>query len=50
MVMLRVVAGLEVAEVAQLLDKKPGTVRVAVHRALQEPARDPRARALGKVV
>ena len=50
MVMLRVVAGLDVAAVAQLVDKKPGTVRVAVHRALQKLARDPRARALGKVV
>jgi RNA polymerase sigma-70 factor (ECF subfamily) len=50
LVMLRVVAGLDVAAVAQLVGKKPGTVRVAVHRALQELARDPRARALGKVV
>ena len=50
MVMLRVVAGLDVAVVAQLMGKKPGTVRVAVHRALKELARDPRARALGKVV
>ena len=50
MVMLRVVAGLDVAVVAQLVGKKPGTVRVAVHRALKELARDPRARALGKVV
>ncbi|MBL0748055.1 RNA polymerase sigma factor [Nocardioides baculatus] len=50
MVMLRVVAGLDVAVVARLVGKKPGTVRVAVHRALKELARDPRARALGKVV
>lgn len=42
MVMLRVVAGLDVADVAALLGKKPGTVRVAVHRALQSLARDPR--------
>jgi RNA polymerase sigma-70 factor, ECF subfamily len=35
MVMLRVVGGLEVADVARLVDKRPGTVRVAVHRALQ---------------
>lgn len=50
MVMLRVVAGLDVAAVAQLVGKKPGTVRVAVHRALQKLSHDPRARALGKVV
>jgi RNA polymerase sigma-70 factor, ECF subfamily len=50
LVMLRVVAGLDVAVVAELVGKKPGTVRVAVHRALQKLARDPRARALGKVV
>ena len=43
MVMLRVVAGLDVADVAELLDKKPGTVRVTVHRALQTLARDQRA-------
>jgi RNA polymerase sigma-70 factor, ECF subfamily len=35
MVMLRVVAGLDVETVAALVDKKPGTVRVAVHRALK---------------
>ncbi len=50
MVMLRVVAGLDVAAVARLVGKKPGTVRVAVHRALQKLARDPRARGLGKAV
>jgi RNA polymerase sigma-70 factor (ECF subfamily) len=38
MVMLRVVAGLEVADVARLVGKKPGAVRVAVHRALQSLA------------
>lgn len=43
MVMLRVVAGLDVADVAEILDKKPGTVRVTVHRALQTLARDQRA-------
>jgi RNA polymerase sigma-70 factor (ECF subfamily) len=43
MVMLRVVAGLEVGAVAELVGKKPGAVRVAVHRALQTLARDPRA-------
>lgn len=44
MVMLRVVAGLDVADVAEIVDKKPGTVRVTVHRALQTLARDQRAR------
>lgn len=46
MVMLRVVAGLEVAAVAAVVGKKPGTVRVAVHRALQALAQDPRVRAV----
>ncbi len=35
MVMLRVVAGLDVAAVADLVGKSPGAVRVAVHRALK---------------
>ena len=43
MVMLRVVAGLDVAAVAELVGKKPGAVRVAVHRALKSLSRDPRA-------
>lgn len=38
MVMLRVVAGLDVEAVAQIVGKKPGTVRVAVHRALKNLA------------
>ena len=50
MVMLRVVAGLEVADVATLVNKKPGAVRVAVHRALQTLARHPGARADREVV
>ncbi|MGN6577024.1 MAG: RNA polymerase sigma factor [Nocardioides sp.] len=33
-VLLRYVAGLDVAATAQVLDKKPGTVRVAAHRGL----------------
>jgi RNA polymerase sigma-70 factor, ECF subfamily len=37
-VLLRVVAGLEVADVARILGKKPGTVRVLQHRALQRLA------------
>lgn len=35
LVMLRVVAGLEVAQVAEIVGKQPGTVRVGVHRALK---------------
>ncbi|MDO9457319.1 RNA polymerase sigma factor [Nocardioides sp.] len=35
MVMLRVVAGLDVETVATIVGKKPGAVRVAVHRALK---------------
>jgi RNA polymerase sigma-70 factor (ECF subfamily) len=50
MVMLRVVAGLDVAVVAELVGKKPGAVRVAVHRALKSLSRDPRARAAREVV
>jgi RNA polymerase sigma-70 factor, ECF subfamily len=44
MVMLRVVAGLDVAQVADLVGKEPGAVRVAVHRALKSLSRDPRVR------
>ena len=50
MVMLRVVAGLDVVDVATLVDKRPGAVRVAVHRALQTLARHPDARADREVV
>ncbi|MFZ2015506.1 MAG: sigma-70 family RNA polymerase sigma factor [Nocardioides sp.] len=50
MVMLRVVAGLDVAVVAELVGKTPGAVRVAVHRALKSLARDPRARSAREVV
>lgn len=50
LVMLRVVAGLDVATVAELVGKKPGTVRVAVHRALKSLARDPRVRSAREVV
>jgi RNA polymerase sigma-70 factor (ECF subfamily) len=48
--MLRVVAGLDVADVARIVDKKPGAVRVAVHRALQTLARHPEARSNREVV
>lgn len=50
MVMLRVVAGLDVADVARLVDKRPGTVRVALHRALQTLAQHPDARTTREVV
>ncbi len=46
MVMLRVVACLDVQQVADLVGKKPGTVRVAVHRALRSLSRDPRVRSV----
>jgi RNA polymerase sigma-70 factor (ECF subfamily) len=42
MVALRVLAGLDVADVAELLGKRPGTVRVGVHRALRTLARTAR--------
>lgn len=44
LVMLRVVAGLEVAAVGELVGKSPGAVRVAVHRALKALSQDPRVR------
>jgi RNA polymerase sigma-70 factor (ECF subfamily) len=34
-VMLRVVAGLDVATVADIVGKSPGAVRVSVHRGLR---------------
>jgi RNA polymerase sigma-70 factor, ECF subfamily len=37
-VLLRVVAGLEVAEVAAITGKRPGHVRVLAHRALRRLA------------
>lgn len=43
MVMLRVVAGLEVPVVAEIVGKTPGAVRVSVHRGLRALSRDPRA-------
>jgi len=39
LVMLRVVVGLDVAEVARITGRTPGSVRVAVHRALKTLAR-----------
>jgi RNA polymerase sigma-70 factor, ECF subfamily len=37
-VLLRVVAGLDVAEVARIMDRSPGSVRVLCHRALRRLA------------
>ena len=37
-IMVRVVAGLDVAEVARMLGKRPGTVRVLAHRGLRRLA------------
>lgn len=45
-VLLRVLAGLGVAEVAQILGKRPGTVRVLQHRALRRLAGEPSLEAL----
>lgn len=42
LVMLRVVADLDVAVVAEMVGKSPGAVRVAVHRALRMLSNDPR--------
>ena len=50
MVALRVIAGLDVAEVARLLGKRPGTVRVTVHRALRSLAEHPEIRSIRKAV
>lgn len=40
-VLLRVVVGLSVDETAQVLGRRPGTVRVLTHRALRRLAADP---------
>jgi RNA polymerase sigma-70 factor (ECF subfamily) len=42
-VMLRVVAGFDVDEVAEILDKRPGAVRALQHRALRRLAKNFRA-------
>ena len=44
MVMLRIVAGLDVPIVAQIVGKSPGAVRVSVHRGLRALARNPKIR------
>ncbi|MCP3912083.1 MAG: RNA polymerase sigma factor [Actinomycetia bacterium] len=38
-IMLRVIAGLSVEEVAELTDRRPGTVRVLAHRGLRQLAK-----------
>ncbi len=37
-IILRVVAGLDVSQVAELMGKRPGTVRVLTHRGLRRLA------------
>jgi RNA polymerase sigma-70 factor, ECF subfamily len=41
LVALRVIAGLDVAVVAEIVGKTPGAVRVSVHRGLRALSRDP---------
>ncbi len=48
-VALRIIAGLDTAEVAGMLGKSPGAVRVALHRGLRALAADPRLQALEEV-
>jgi len=45
-VALRVIAGLETPDVAKILGKSVGAVRVALHRGLRSLADDPAVRAL----
>jgi len=47
-VMLRVVAGLDVATAARVLGKRAGAVRIATMRGLRRLAADPRVRARGE--
>ncbi len=48
-VALRVIAGLDTGDVARLLRKSPGAVRVALHRGLRALANDPRVRKIEEV-
>ncbi len=48
-VMLRVVAGLDVAATARVLGKRAGAVRIATRRGLRKLAADPRVAARGHV-
>jgi RNA polymerase sigma-70 factor, ECF subfamily len=45
-VALRVIAGLETPDVARILGKSAGAVRVALHRGLKALADDPSVRAV----
>jgi len=45
-VALRVIAGLDTPDVARILGKSPGAIRVALHRGLKTLAADPSVRAL----
>ena len=45
-VALRVIAGLETPDVARILGKSAGAVRIALHRGLKTLAEDPAVRAL----
>jgi RNA polymerase sigma-70 factor (ECF subfamily) len=45
-VALRVLAGLDTSAVAEMLNKTPGAVRVALHRGLRSLARHPAVREL----
>jgi RNA polymerase sigma-70 factor (ECF subfamily) len=47
-VLLRVLAGLSVREVAAIVGKRPGTVRVLQHRALRRLAREVQREAVTK--
>jgi RNA polymerase sigma-70 factor (ECF subfamily) len=48
-VALRVIAGLDTRDVARLLRKSPGAVRVALHRGLRTLSGDPRVQRLKEV-
>jgi DNA-directed RNA polymerase specialized sigma24 family protein len=49
-VALRVLGGLEVAEVARIVGKRPGTVRVLAHRGLRQLAKQLEAAGLAEGV
>jgi len=48
-VALRVIAGLDTEAVARILRKKPGAVRVALHRGLRALSDDPRIQQIEEV-
>jgi RNA polymerase sigma-70 factor (ECF subfamily) len=45
-ILLRVIGGLPTEQVAEIMDKRPGTIRVLQHRGLQRLARDISAEAV----